>query len=91
MAGFVEIDEAAAAANTRHMADIFSQLLLERCLTEARTAVNYEGAAALEGAFRALGTVAALELGKDPAVNRAIGEFADHIDQDALGELFGVK
>ncbi len=87
----VEIDETAAEANTRGIAALFSALLLDRCTAETRAALKYEGEVAMENAFRVLGDVAGRELLENPQVDKAIGEFTNHLDEDALADLFGVK
>ena len=45
----------------------------------------------MENAFRVLGDVAGRELLENPKVDQAIGEFINHLDEDAMADLFDLK
>ncbi len=68
------------------MADLLQRLLTVSCTAEARQAMKYEGDAAMEASFGALGEVAMRNLFADPAVSAGAAAFAQYLDEDALLE-----
>ena len=71
----------------RQVADLFVSLLTDRCGTETREAVKYEGQAAIAGSFEVLGRVAMQELMSDGNVGAFMGGIDAHIDPAVLEEL----
>jgi hypothetical protein len=69
------------------MAQLFESLVLDRCRKQGIDAIRYEGTSALENSFRILGEIAMKELMKDPAVNKAVGAFAENIDEKQFSKF----
>ena len=70
-------------------AKMFETLLTKTCLTEAKSAIQYEGMSTIESSFSVLGQVAARELFSHPSVAAGNAEFAKHIDTEALKKSLG--
>ena len=77
-------------AADRNTARLFEKLLTESCVEQARTAVKYEGSAAISEAFKLLGQVAAQEMFANPAVSKGAEKFAEHIDTAKMAEALGL-
>ena len=71
-------------ATARHldsqMADMFADMILVRCHTEAERALQFEGEPSFEMAFEALGLNAMNRLMEHPAVARRLDEFIQFFD-----------
>lgn len=83
--GSVSPDQRNAA--TKDVARLFQDLLTEKCATEAKQALKYEGKSTMEASFSLLGQVAARELFSNPAVAEGLGELEKHIDEEKLKRL----
>ncbi|WP_156927429.1 hypothetical protein [Leisingera methylohalidivorans] len=72
----------------RELAELFSELLLERCPEEAKAAIKSDGNLAMEAAFQVLGQVAGQELANNPQVNSAMTGFTRYLDHKRLNTFF---
>jgi hypothetical protein len=71
----------------KDVAALYTALLTERCRTETRDAVQYEGEKALESAFETLGKVAMQGLMSDPNVNGYMTGLDKYLDKKKLAEV----
>ena len=66
---------------------LFMKLLTDTCRDKAKMALQYEGPAAMQFSFQALGQVAGMELASNPDVKAKMSGFAKHLDEARLKEL----
>lgn len=78
----IDVDKASATAGA-----LFTRLLTEACVDAARSAIKYEGAAAIQASFGVLGQVASADLFSDPKVNEVMAGLEKHIDQEKIATL----
>ena len=64
----------------RAIGRLIMRMLTETCAVEAREAVKYEGASAIEGAFNIFGQVAGRELFTNPEVAKSLAALNEYID-----------
>lgn len=76
-------------ASDRGTARLFERVLTDACATQAREAMQYEGATAIHEAFKLLGQVAAQEMFADPAVAAGTMKFAEYIDAAKMAKALG--
>ncbi len=72
----------------RMLADLFVDLVVDRCLPEARAAMAEVGPQAFEIAFTALGQIAAVETMNDRGVQQRMEAFVQYLDEDRLDAAF---
>lgn len=72
----------------RMLADLFVDLVADRCLSEARAAMEEIGPQAFELAFEALGQIAAVETMNDRGVQERMQAFVQYLDEDRLDAAF---
>jgi hypothetical protein len=72
----------------REVAALFWTLVSDRCATETRDAVKYEGTDAISSSFEVLGKVAMQGLMADTAVNAYMAQMATHLDEAKMKALF---
>ena len=70
-------------------AEIFTDLLTERCKKEAYEAIKFEGEEALENSFNMLGEVAMQKMMEDRKVLESIQNFIKYIDYEKFEYIFG--
>jgi len=63
------------------------KLLTESCRDKTKIAMKYEGPAAIQLSFQALGQVAGMELASSPEVQARMSGFAKHIDAERFKKL----
>jgi hypothetical protein len=68
---------------------LFTDLVTERCHSEAKQALKYEGGAAFEASFNVLGQVAAQGLMGDPSVAEYMSGLENALDSDLLQKKLG--
>lgn len=68
----------------RAIGKLIMRMLTETCAVEAREAVKYEGASAIEGAFNIFGQVAGRELFTNPEVAKNLSGLNEYIDAKKL-------
>ncbi len=73
------------------MAAQFTKLLSESCPTQAKTAMQAEGSAAMQTAFGTLGQLAMQELMSNREVNAAMSEFEQFVDQKKVQSAIGAR
>jgi len=78
------ISPAQREETNRAVAQMMTRMLTETCAVEAKEAVRYEGASAIEGAFNLLGQIAARELFSNPDVNAGLAELQKYFDSKAI-------
>jgi hypothetical protein len=66
---------------------LFMRLLTEACLDKTKTAIKYEGPAAMQASFTVLGQAASLELFSDPKVRGVMEGLMKHLNKDKLEKL----
>lgn len=72
------------AAISKEVGQLFQRLITESCVTQARTAIRYEGNATIEQAFSVLGQVSMRELMTSPKVAEGLSEFTSYLDEAKL-------
>lgn len=72
----------------KSMAAILMRLMTESCLTQAQSAMQKDGGAALQTAFEFVGKLAMQELMSNPQVNASFSNFGKYIDQKKLNSAF---
>jgi hypothetical protein len=75
----------------RTAGSIFTRLLTENCASQARAAIQNEGAASFQNAFGVLGQLAMQELTSNADVNAALLGFDRYIDRKKLEGAFAPK
>jgi hypothetical protein len=68
----------------REFAEFVTRMLTVTCAKEARQAIKYEGATAIEKAFNLFGQVAARELFADPKVAEGLKDLEKYVDAKSL-------
>lgn len=71
------------------VAAIFTRLLTQSCVTQARAATKEGGAAAIKAGFEALGRLAMQELMSDKEVAGRMTAFEKHFDRKKLNSALG--
>jgi hypothetical protein len=66
---------------------LFMRLLTDSCREKTKTALRFEGPAAIQLSFQTLGQVAGMELASNPAVQAKMSGFSKHIDEGKIKEL----
>ena len=66
---------------------LFMKLLTDSCREKTKTALKFEGPAAIQFSFQALGQVAGMELASNPSVQARMSGFSKHIDESKIKEL----
>ena len=90
VADLAEVDEATRAVANEEMAALLTNLLEERCLDQARTAIDNEGAFALQSSFAILGQVAANDLFSHPNVAAGLANLGQYLASDELDRTLGI-
>ncbi len=73
--------------HNKAVADLFMQLVTDRCVETSRKAIQNEGIAAIQQSFQVLGQAAAGELFTNPEVADMMAGFGKHLDPQKLEEL----
>jgi len=68
----------------RAVANLMTKMLTQTCAVEAKEAVKYEGASAIEGAFNLFGQIAARELFTNKEVSGGLAELQKYFDSKAI-------
>jgi hypothetical protein len=71
----------------RAFAKLATRMLTETCAIEAREAMQYEGASAIEGAFNIFGQVAGRELFTNPEVAKGLAGLDKYFDMKAIKKV----
>ena len=71
-------------ASNKTVAELFTRLLTDACLAEARSALKFEGPSTFETSFQILGEVAGKEMFSHPAVNTAVMGMTAYLDDNTL-------
>lgn len=90
VADLAQVSVASREAANQDMAALLSNLLEERCLDQARTAIENEGAIALQSSFSILGQVAANNLFSDPSVAAGLASLTEYLDSDTMEQRLGI-
>ena len=80
----VSITPAQRTEANKAVAQMFTRLLTESCVVEAREAVKYEGPAAISGSFQLFGQVAAREIFSNAEVTAGLGDLDKYIDSKKI-------
>lgn len=72
----------------RMMAAIVTRLMTENCHSQARVAMEKDGAVSLQVAFGAIGKLAMQELMSNPSVNASFDNYAKYLDTKKINALF---
>ncbi|MBE1283584.1 MAG: hypothetical protein GJ676_09770 [Rhodobacteraceae bacterium] len=84
--GLVSQKPNAEQQTAQRMADLFSDLIVKRCPTQAKAAFSEDEDAAFEAAFNVLGEVAAEDMLNDRRVWNSLLMFADLLDEAEIAE-----
>ncbi len=71
-------------------AEMFVKLTTETCLTQAKSAIKYEGAVAIQQGFQVFGQVAGQELFANPNVAQGLSGLEKHFDSEKLANSLGL-
>lgn len=72
-------------------ARLLERLLTESCLSQAKSAIEFEGPATLPASFKVLGEVAARGLFANPDVSAFSARIGTYVDEEKLNEALGVE
>ena len=72
----------------RKAANLFTDLVANRCKQETQEAIKYENELALRASFETLGKVAMQGIMSNPSVNGYMGGLQKYFDIDKLNEVF---
>jgi hypothetical protein len=75
-------------AISKRTADLFTDLITERCKKAAIAAVKYEGPKTFETSFGALGQAAMFELFSNPDVAKGLAELGSYFDEAKFKAAF---
>lgn len=86
--GLSNVTEANREEIDKGMAAIFTRLLTEKCAVQTKLAMEMDGAAAIQTAFKTIGELAMQELMSNPAVSSSFSRFSQYIDQNKISSTF---
>lgn len=86
--GLATISDQQREEANRAVAKMIERLLTDTCAVEAREAVKYEGASAIERSFQLFGEVAGRELFSNPAVAVGAAEMGKYLNADKMKKAF---
>lgn len=72
---------AMSTSSSKETANLFTQLLTERCADKAAAAINADGKLAIEGAFGHLGKIAMMEMMGHPQVQQNLADLDKYTDK----------
>jgi hypothetical protein len=81
---FAKVPKETADQLNRDAGALYQSLLLDRCGTETRDALQYEGSGAIQSSFQVLGQVATQGLMNDAKVAGYMAELAKYVDLSPL-------
>ena len=90
VAAMAKVSEAQRLESSKAAADMFTKLMTQTCLDQAKKAIKYEGAVAIQQGFAVFGQVAGQELFANPNVATALAGLGEHIDNDKLSSTLGL-
>lgn len=90
VAAMANISAAQRSAADKAAAEMIMRLMTVTCQTQAKKAIQYEGAAAIEQGFQVFGQVAGRELFADPHVAQALSGLEQHVDSKKLAQALGL-
>ncbi|MGL4603583.1 MAG: hypothetical protein ACRCU9_05490 [Iodobacter sp.] len=73
------------------MAALLTKLIVKNCPSQAKTAMQSEGAAAFQAAFGAIGKLAMQELMTNPEVNSSFSRFSKYMDKNKIDSVSSNK
>lgn len=91
MQGLVNITEANREELNRMMASIITRLITENCKSQAKLAIEKEGAESFQDAFGAIGKLAMQELMSNPEVNSSFTNYSKYLDSNKINSAFSNK
>ena len=74
--------------NDRAAADYVEYILANKCLTETRNVLKYEGEDAFLNAFEKIGELAMLTMMEDKKVMKGMERYIQYIDQKTMEKIF---
>jgi len=77
-------------ASSKAAADMFVKLLTVTCKTQAKKAIQYEGAVAIQQGFTIFGQVAGRELFSNPEVAKGLSGIERHMDSEKINTVLGL-
>lgn len=75
----------------RTIGELVTRLLTKNCVTQARTAINSEGAGAFKAAFQSLGELAMQELMSNQAVESSLSGWEKYFDRKTFEAAMAAK
>ncbi|MBU1437558.1 MAG: hypothetical protein KJ930_12490 [Gammaproteobacteria bacterium] len=85
-----KVSEVQRGESNKAAADMFTKLMTQTCVEQAKKAIKYEGPAAIQQGFTIFGQVAGQELFANPNVAKALAGLGEHIDIDKLSSVLGL-
>lgn len=70
--------------------EMFVTLMTDKCLSQAKKVIQYEGALAIQQGFNVFGQVAGQELFNNPNVAQGLADLEQHMDSEKLATLLGL-
>lgn len=90
VADLAPVSAEARDAATQEMAALLTTLLEERCLNQARMAIQRKGASALPASFAMLGQFALGELASNSSVTVGLGSLTEYLQSGELDRRLGI-
>jgi len=90
VADLAQISSATRDTANQEMATLLSNLLEERCLNQARSAIDNEGPLALQSSFSILSQVAANNLFSDASVAAGLANLSEYLDSTSMERALGI-
>mgnify|MGYP000627300516 CR=1 FL=1 len=72
------------------VADMYTKLITQTCVEQAKKAVKYEGLAAIQQGFNVFGQVAGKELFENPNVAQGLSGIDEYIDNEEISSVLGL-
>lgn len=91
MQGLSNITDANREDADRMLASIVTRLMTENCRSQAKAAMEKEGAASFQSAFAAIGKLAMQELMSDPKVHASFTNYSKYLDSNKINSAFSNK
>ena len=87
VASMTKVTESDTATANEAAAALFTNLMTVNCADATRSAMKYEGVAAIQSAFSVLGQVAMGDLMSDPGVGSVLAQLEKYIDPSKFESL----
>ncbi|MDX1443848.1 MAG: hypothetical protein R3270_08770 [Gammaproteobacteria bacterium] len=91
VSALAEVSASDAEKANEQTAALFMDLITNRCKSEAKDAIQYDGQVAFQQSFSVLGQVAMQGIMADPGVATYMGGLDKYLDEEKFEEAFGTQ